>query len=155
MLAVGDVVLGDTIKVEIYCQQGKNGSVNIRPGILNDRVFRQGYEILAASTWDLTEFSTTNIEGTINCNRDGLMYTSIPYDGNWVATVDGETAEITLVGDCMMALALTEGEHTVTFTYRNKAFTTGLMISLLCAAAFAGLIILSRSSPKAKGKFEK
>jgi uncharacterized membrane protein YfhO len=83
------------------------------------------------------------------------MYTSIPYDGNWVATVDGETAEITLVGDCMMALALTEGEHTVTFTYRNKAFTTGLMISLLCAAAFAGLIILSRSSPKAKGKFEK
>ena len=150
MLAVSDVVLGDTIMVEITCAQGTNGTVNIRAGVLNDQVFRQGYEILAASTLDLTDFSNTRFEGTITCNRDGLLYTSIPYDGNWVASVDGKEAEVTLVGDCMMALPLTEGEHTVTFTYRNNAFTTGLLISLLCAAAFAGLIFLSYSSPKSK-----
>ncbi len=155
MFAVSDVVLGDTIMVEITCSQGTNGTVNIRAGILDEQAFRKGYDILAASTLDLTEFSTTSIEGTINCNRDGLLYTSIPHDGNWVATVDGKETDITLVGDCMIALPLTQGEHTITFTYRNKAFTTGLLISLCCTAAFVGLIILSRSSPKSKGKYEK
>ena len=155
MLAVSDVVLGDTIEVEITCTKGSNGTVNIRAGIMNDDVFRRGYEILAASTLDLTDFSTTRVEGTITCDRDGLLYTSIPYDGNWVATVDGENAEITLVGDCMIALPLSEGTHTILFTYKNTAFTTGLLVSLVCAVVFAGLIVLSRSSPKSKGKFEK
>lgn len=154
MLAVCDVQVGDTITIDITCKAGSSGSVNIRPGILNEDVFRRGYDILAASTLDLTEFSNTRIEGTIDCNRDGLLYTSVPHDGNWVVTVDGEPAEIVLVGNCMIGLNMTEGTHTVQFTYKNDAFTIGAIVSLVCAAAFVGLIILSRSSPKTKGKYE-
>lgn len=154
VLAVSDVQIGDTIIVEITCPADSEGTVSIRPAVLDENIFRKGYEVLAASTLDLTEFSNTRVEGTIDCNRDGLLYTSIPYDGNWVVTVDGEAAEIVLVGDCMMGLNLTEGTHTVKFTYQNKAFITGLLVSLLCAAAFVGLIVLSRSSPKTKGKYE-
>ena len=155
MLAVSDVTVGDTIMVEITCTKGNNGTVNIRAGILDDAVFRRGYEILSASTLDLTTFSTTRIMGTIDCDRDGLLYTSIPYDGNWVATVDGESAEIVLVGNCMVGVNLSEGSHTITFTYKNTAFTTGLVISLLCAAVFVALIVLSKSSFISKGKYEK
>ena len=155
MLAVSDVTVGDTIMVEITCTKGNNGTVNIRAGILDDAVFRRGYEILSASTLDLTTFSTTRIMGTIDCDRDGLLYTSIPYDGNWVATVDGESAEIVLVGNCMVGVNLSEGSHSVTFTYKNTAFTTGLVISLLCAAVFVALIVLSKSSFISKGKYEK
>ena len=50
MFAVSDVVLGDTIMVEITCSQGTNGTVNIRAGILDEQAFRKGYDILAAST---------------------------------------------------------------------------------------------------------
>ena len=155
MLAVSDVAVGDTIMVEIICSKDKSGTVNIRAGILNEEVFRRGYDVLAASTLDLTDFSTTRIHGTITCNRDGLLYTSIPYDGNWVATVDGEPAEITLIGDCMIGLSLTQGTHTITFTCKNTAFTTGLLVSVLCAAVFVGLIVLSKSSFIHKGKYEK
>jgi uncharacterized membrane protein YfhO len=149
------VTLGDTIMIEVNCPQGTSGTVNIRTGILGESLFRKGCEILSDSTLELTEFSTTSLTGTINCNRDGLLYTSIPYDGNWIATVDGRETPITLVGDCMIALPLLKGEHTITFTYRNQAFDTGVLISLCCAAAFVGLILLSRSSPKSKGKYEK
>ena len=142
--AVCDVQVGDTIIIDVSCKKDKPGTVYIRSAIMDDELFRQGYEILSASTWDLTEFSDTKIEGTINCNRDGLLYTSIPFDGNWVATVDGEEVEFELVGDCMMALRLTKGTHTVKFTYRNTSFIYGSMISVLCAAAFVGLIIWSR-----------
>ena len=154
MLAVGDVAVGDTIMVEITCSKGKNGTVNIRAGILDEAVFRQGYDILSASTLDLTEFSNTRMEGTIHCNRDGLLYTSIPFDGNWVATVDGREVELVLVGNCMIGLELSAGRHTVTFTYRNTAFTAGLVASLICAAAFVFAIILSKSSLR-KGRYQK
>ncbi len=106
---------------------------------MNDEVFRQGYEILNASTLELTEFSNTRVSGDISCNRDGYLYTSIPQNGNWHAYVDGQEAEITLLGDAMVGLYLTQGTHTVQFVYRNAAFSLGWKISLGCALVLVGI----------------
>ncbi len=156
MFSVCQVEPGDEIKLEITCKANESGTVNVRPGLLNEAVFRQGYDILAASTLELTEFQNTYIEGTVNCNRDGLLYTSIPQDGNWTVKVDGQVVEPVLVGTTyeqdqdvqggeiridgvMIGVPLTKGEHHITFTYRNKAFTWGLTVSLLCLLAFGGI----------------
>ena len=80
------------------------------------------------------------MQGRIRCDRDGLLYTSIPQNGNWYVTVDGEQVSSTLVGDCMVAVELTQGEHTVSFTYRNAAFSLGWKISLACGAALLALV---------------
>ncbi len=154
-LAVSQVRPGDTVMLEIRCSANQEGTVNIRPAILDEALFRRGYEILAASTLELTAFSNTRVEGTIHCNRDGLLYTSIPQDGNWYATVDGQPVELTYVGSYhktdsetgekilvegpMIALELTEGEHTVVFTYRNEAFALGWKVSLACLAVFLAI----------------
>ena len=153
MFSVAEVKPGDLVWVEIECEEDQTGSINVQAGILNEEVFWKGYEVLAASTMELTEFSNTRVEGTINCNRDGLMYTSIPSNGFWSAEVDGEPAEIVLVGECMIGLELTEGEHTVSFRYRNTAFTTGLLISLTCALVFAAIIVGDRYLRNRKGRY--
>ena len=111
--------------------------------------------MLNASTLELTEFESTYVEGTIDCNRDGLLYTSIPQNGNWSAMVDGKSAEIVLVGDCMVAVELTEGMHTVNFNYENKAFSLGWKISAACILVFALLAFPSTMPKKKKGKYEK
>jgi len=72
--------------------------------------------------------------------------------------VDGEEAEIKLVGDCMLGVELTEGEHTVAYVYRNPAFELGWKVSLACTAVLAVLYITiyKPKLPKhIKGKFEK
>ncbi len=156
MIAVCDVQPGDKIYIDITCKSNTpRGVVLIRAAQLDDAVFRRGYDILNASTLDLTKFSTTRVEGTINCNRDGLLYTSIPYDGNWVATVDGEEVEQVLVGDAMIALKLTKGNHKITFRYKNRSFTYGLIISLVCFAGFMATIYIPRYREKNKGKYLK
>ncbi len=146
--AIAQVEVGDKVELEIVCKsdipEDDPGILNIRAALLNDELFRQGYEILAASTWDLTEFSNTKVAGTIECNRDGLMYTSIPYDGNWVVEVDGKETEAVLVGDAMMALELTEGKHTISFRYENKAFTVGVIISAVSLVTFLGIIFVPK-----------
>lgn len=154
-IAVSDVVPGDTITIKVSCTAGKNGSVTIKPAVLNDKVFRQGYDILNTSTLEIEEFSNTHIEGHVDCNRDGLLYTSIPYDGNWSVTVDGEEAPIVLVGDAMVAVELTEGTHQLEFNYHNKAFSLGWKVTLACALVFGGLtyLVYFRKRVRYKGKF--
>ncbi len=143
MLAVRDVQAGDIIDIRIVCKNGEESTMTVGAAILDHDRFWQGYDVLNASTWQLTDFESTYVEGTVDCNRDGLMYTSIPQNGNWVAEVDGEPAEIKLVGDCMAAVELTVGMHTVSFTYRNEAFSLGWKISLGCAAVLLVLLQIS------------
>ena len=141
-IAISDVKAGDVVELRMTCKANETSNMTIRAALLDEEIFRRGYDILAASTLELTSFSNTKVTGTISCDRDGLMYTSIPYDGNWYATVDGKDAEIVLVGEAMVALNLTEGDHEIVFTYRNKAFTAGLTVSLICLAVFLVLAYL-------------
>lgn len=154
MLSVCQVEPGDVVELRITCKAGENSSMTIRAGLLNEELFRQGYDILNASTLELSAFSDTRVQGSISCNRDGLLYTSIPQNGNWHAKVDGQEVSITLVGGVMCALELSEGEHTVEFYYRNDAFGLGWKISLACALVFAAIIFLQkRPKQPYKAKF--
>lgn len=147
MLAVQDVKTGDTIDVRIVCKDGEEGTMTVCAAILNHDRFWEGYDLLNQCTWNLTRFQSTYVSGTIHCNRDGLLYTSIPQNGNWTATVDGSPAEIQLVGDCMCAVALTKGAHTVSFRYHNAALSLGWKLSLGCGLVFL-LIVLLVKKPK-------
>ena len=140
-MAISEVVPGDNIEIKLTCKANESGTITIRGGLLKDEVFRQGCDILAASTLELTEFSNTSITGTIDCNRSGLLYTSVPQNGeNWSVTVDGEEAEIVLVGGAMIGIALTEGHHEIQLTYTNSAYKLGLVVSLVCLVIFLGII---------------
>ena len=104
---------------------------------------------------ELTDFSTARLSGTITCARDGLLYTSIPQNGNWHVYVDGKEAETVLVGEAMTAVYLEEGYHEVIFRYRNPAFTLGCVISLLSTGVLAGLYFWIYHARKKKGKYQK
>lgn len=159
MLAVGDVTEGDCIEIRINCAVNEASSMTVMAAILDNNLFMRGYEHLATSTLNLTQFSNTEVRGLIACDRDGLLYTSIPQNGNWHAYVDGQETEILLVGDCMIALELSEGEHSISFVYRNTVFSLAWKISLLCLAIF--LIVCWKMytpceiQPKKTGRFQK
>ena len=148
MFSVAEVQPGDLVWVDVLVDGNEVGSLNVQAGVLNEEVFWKGYEVLSASTMELTKFTNTRVEGTINCNRDGLLYTSIPSNDHWYAEVDGEPAEVILVGDCMVGLELTEGQHTITFRYRNTTFRNGLLISIGFLLLFVAIIVGDRHMAK-------
>ena len=144
MLAVGDVNPGDRVELRFGCDDGESGSMTVTAAILDGEVFREGYGILSASTLFLMKVTNTRVLGEISCDRDGLLYTSIPQNGNWSVRVDGEPADVTLVGGVMTGVELTEGEHTVEFVYHNAAFSLGWKISLASFAVFGALVFFTR-----------
>ena len=143
LYGVADVVPGDVVELHIQCAANEEGYINTHAGILDKEVFDAGYNILASSTLDLETFSGTYFSGTVKCDRNGVLYTSIPQDGNWVAMVDGERAEIVKIGGAMVGLLLSEGEHTVHLMYRNYDFLIGCGISILAAGVFMVILIVS------------
>ena len=155
MIAVGDVTVGDKVEIRMRCNSGESGSMTIYSGILNDSIFRQGVDVLRSSKLELTQFTNTSLEGTIRCDRDGLLYTSVPDDGNWTVFVDGEAIEPVLVGNIMLGAQLTAGTHTIRMEYHNKAFQVGAVISLSCLVVFAVLAVGSCLLTHKHGKFTK
>jgi len=153
-LAVSNVNPGDVIEVIMYCKPNESGFHEVTAAILDDALFRQCHSKLSESTLEITRFSNTRVDGTIHCNQDGILYTSIPQDGNWVAFVDGKPAEIVLVGDAMCGVMLTQGDHTVSFRYENAAFSLGWKISLGCLTVFLGIVAILYLPKKKRGKFE-
>ena len=153
MMAVCDVAVGDVVEIRASCKADESGTLTVTAAILNDERFYECYEKLSASTLELTEFSNTRVCGVIECDRDGLLYTSIPQNGNWSVEVDGQAAESVLIGDTMVGVMLTEGTHQVIFTYRNEAFNFGWKISLGCALALVLLALITR--PKSNGKYSR
>ncbi len=161
MIAVGDVKAGDILDIRIACKDGENSTMTVTAAQLDEELFHQGYEVLSASTLELIAFENTFVEGIINCDRDGLLYTSIPQNGNWTVKTDGEAAEIKLVGDCMIGIELTQGSHTVSFRYHNAAFSLGWKVTLICTGILA-LLAWRANLPaqrerkrKQSGRFEK
>lgn len=141
VFGVADVQPGDVVELHVECKADEEGYINAHAGILDEEIFRSGYDMLAACTLKLDTFTGTFVEGTITCDRNGVLYTSIPQDGNWIAMVDGERAEIVKIGDAMSGLLLSEGNHTVRFLYRNYDFIIGCGISILSASIFLVILI--------------
>lgn len=156
MMSICNVIPGDVVEIKLTCKNGENGNVNLDAAILDEYVFRQAYDILSASTLDLTQFESTLVEGTILCHKDGVLYTSIPQNGNWVAIVDGQPAQTVLIGEAMVGLILSKGQHIVRFEYHNKAFSWGWKISLICFGIFLTLTVTNYRHlfKRKKGKYE-
>ncbi|MCL1828444.1 MAG: YfhO family protein [Oscillospiraceae bacterium] len=122
----------------------QEGRASVFAAYFDAELFAAGYEILSRNTMELTEFKETRVAGHIAAEKDGLLFTSIPYEKGWRARVDGEEAEIITVGGSMAALRLETGEHEIEFTYRSYGLPAGLLISVCSLAFFSVLIICGK-----------
>lgn len=130
---------GDKISVYSQLKQGQAGTAKVYVNLFNQDVFEKGYEAVSRDVMTTTKLTDSSMEGTINVTKDGLFYTSIPYEKGWTAVVDGKQVDITPVGDSLVAFPLSVGEHTISLSYYPQGFWPGFVVSVICAAAFAAL----------------
>ncbi|MBQ1410096.1 MAG: YfhO family protein [Oscillospiraceae bacterium] len=134
---------GDKISLRYRAKSGKTGSVTIGAAIFRGDVFDRAYEKLAESSMIPTLISDTRIEGAVLVQESGLLYLSIPNDPGWSATVDGENARISAVGNAMIGLRLEPGLHKIVLEYEAPGFAVGLKISIVSLAIFLVFLIIS------------
>lgn len=136
----------------LYCiMEHENFDVysNISSGIyvkrLNEKQWQQAYDVLSQQQLDVSAYSSTAVDGTIQVKEDGILFTSIPYDENWHMYVDGEEVEILpLWSDSFVSTRLSAGEHTIHLEYRQSGLVLGEIISCISVIGIVVYIILGR-----------
>ncbi|MDR3090621.1 MAG: YfhO family protein [Clostridiales bacterium] len=106
---------------------------------LDESVWREALSELGANQLEVTGWTADSLSGVITADRDGLMFTSIPYDKGFHATVDGRRAEIKAYDQTFICLPLPAGRHEIKFKYTPRGFYAGLCVSagsVACAAFY-------------------
>ncbi|MCR5652473.1 MAG: YfhO family protein [Ruminococcus sp.] len=155
IMAIGYYDKGDTISVHCELEQNASGNAHIYVNYFNDKVYEEGFNVLKQNTMTTTKLTGSSMEGTIKADKDGLFYTSIPYEAGkkendkligklfgsnsegWQAYVDGEKVNITPVANALVAFKLTKGQHSIKLSYLPKGFIKGMIITSVAILLFA------------------
>ena len=134
-----------------------DGSVELNVVKMNDDVIDRFYDTLSKNTMDITTFTDTHVEGTVNIGENQILYTSLNYDEGWDITVDGKAMhysddEITRIGGALTALRLEPGKHTVSFRYHPKGLRTGILLSLAAVLTLIAIHFLPELLQKRRKK---
>lgn len=161
-MAIGYFKKGDRISVYSDLKASANGSAKVYVNYFNDKVFEQGYNNIKDNCMKTTSLTGSSMAGNIYAPKDGLFYTSIPYEAGqtdddtlmgkifatkgegWTAKVDGKDTEITPVANAMTAFKLKSGKHQISLSFLPKGFTKGLIISIIGLLIFVGFTVFKK-----------
>lgn len=136
---IGEYKKGE--KVTLGVDANTSGTNIIGVAYLNSDVLDEGYALLNDEAIQVTDWSSTSIEGTIDVKSDGTMCTSIPYEKGWKLYVDGEKVETTEVMEVFLAAELTAGTHEIKLVYSPTGFVPGVILAVIAFAVFIALCI--------------
>ncbi|MBR5313281.1 MAG: YfhO family protein [Clostridia bacterium] len=89
--------------------------------------------------------SEVRIAGTVTTTEEKpILFTTIPYDKNWIVYVDGERIESKLTLDSLLAVELPSGDHEIVFQYQSMELIFGSVISLLGLTVFVSIVFGER-----------
>ncbi len=157
---VGHVSAGDSLNISFeLTNRGEfektyrtTGDIKIFVATYNEDVFKEAYDVLSQNTLDVpVPQEDTIIDGTITADKDGILFTSIPYDKGWDLMVDGEKTEYIPIGqDGLIGIELSQGDHEIHFEYTPRGFYPGLAVSIVSIIIFVGICVKSKRSKKTK-----
>ena len=113
------------------------GEIRIFAAGWNDDVFQKAFEKLNREPLEITDFSDTEIRGTVTASEKGTLFTSIPYTSGWTAYVDGkETDKIGIGGNGVIGVPVPQGTHEIVLKYKSPFLLPALICTLLGPVLF-------------------
>lgn len=71
------------------------------------------------------------IAGTIETKEAGTLITSIPFDENFIVSIDGKKAETEKVNAAFLGVKVEKGIHNIEIIYHSPGLKTGEIISVI------------------------
>lgn len=116
-------------------------------------VLEEALDLLSVQHMENVDWGDDHISGTIAMREAGRLILSVPYEEGWRVLVNGKETEGTLFGGCLMAFDLEPGEYSFEMKYTAEGAAAGVLVSVLCIAAFVMfLAVENRRKKRALGK---
>ncbi len=98
----------------------------------DEAVFDNVYRELKSNNLDIDVFKDGFVSGSIYCDKDCVLFSSIPYEKGWEAFVDSKKVDvIPIVEDAFVGLELGKGHHNIVLKYVAPGKYVGMCITFL------------------------
>ena len=141
---LGDYAAGDTVTVRL--QASSDVTVEYASFATEDAAALERYAAaLSEGGCRLTRISPSHYIGSFTTGEgDGLLVLTLPYDGSWRITLDGQRVSASQVLDCLTALDVSSGNHTIELRYVPAGLVPGAVISLAALAVCLAVYLRGR-----------
>ena len=147
-LYLGDFAAGDTVTVRLSVNGDLNtvGAAFATESLPALSAYR---DALADGGCALTKLAGHHFAGSFTTGQgDELLLLTIPYNTGWTVTLDGAEVEPIEVLDCLMAIPVGPGEHTLDMRFMPPGLIPGLAVTVLAAAGCLALGLWERRKKK-------
>jgi hypothetical protein len=97
---------------------------------------------IPATQATIEEYTPDQIRIRATAQQKGLLVLTDLYDPQWVATVDGESADILRSNHIMRGVLLTPGDHEIVFRYEPRSVQVGILVSLVGIGVVLGSVVV-------------
>ena len=89
-----------------------------------------------------TKPTSTSVKTQVNCDGEKVLLTTIPNEKGWSVYVDGVKTEYAEVLESLIAVPLSQGQHTVEMKFVTAGYPAAVIITIAGIIIFIGIIIL-------------
>ncbi len=125
-------------------EAGEDESISIRIYRLDMDVLAEVLALLGEQPFDADTRIENVLTGTVSAKEDGLLILSVPAEPGWSVYVDGTETTYEKFADAMIAVPVTQGQHTVRLHYTARGVWQGLLLSLVCLLLFIQIVARDR-----------
>ena len=120
-----DLEKDDIIKIEYIDDQTEEEIIYS----LDEEKLKKAYDYLKDNQIEYTNYSYNKIEGTITTEENEIIFTTIPYDENWLIKIDNQEVKPIKAINSFLAIKTNKGTHKITLEYKNH-YTIPIIISI-------------------------
>ena len=117
---------------------------------LDEEAFKRSVEELKQHPLEIESFKENHIRGTVNADKDGILFTTISYEPGWTIKVDGVKTEPVELVDALIGIPVSAGEHSIEMSCFPKGMTIGIIISMGGVLIVVTAVVLTKRSKKEK-----
>ncbi len=132
----------------------EEGVQTARVYVCDNAAYQKVVDQLSRNQLEQVEAEGNHLSGTIHVDQEGTMLLTVPYSENWSLTVDGAKAELIKIGDSLMGVDLSSGDHEISMTYTPGGLWLGLILSVFCGLLFVLTCILEKREKKEDKKMK-
>ncbi len=111
---------------------------------LDEELFHDAVDTLRQQPFEVTSFKEDHIKGTVNAQKDGILFTTLSWEPGWTCYVDGKEVKAVQVADAFIGIPVEAGEHTIEMKFFPKGMTVGIILSILGVIALVLIGISQR-----------
>ena len=152
---LGEFVKGETFEVKLELLDNEVYYEQPEFRVLDDEALERFDEKILSmnAKTEVTRTDKAKLSISVNAEKDCALFTSIPFEEGWTATLDGtEMPILKCANDTFMCFEVPEGEHNIELSFKPAGMKLGVTVSVCGAALFAAMIVTSVLLRKKRSK---